>query len=66
LKPGEYKVTLDSGKMVFASGKNVVAETPVTVETVDKKYLDTRVGVSNAEIQSIAFAGTKTKVTVKK
>jgi hypothetical protein len=43
-----------------------VAETPVTVETVDKKYLDTRVGVSNAEIQSIAFAGTKTKVTVKK
>jgi hypothetical protein len=66
LKPGDYKVTLDGDKAVFASGKTVMAEVPVTVENGEKKYGDTRVSMANESVQAIAFGGTKTKVTLKK
>ncbi|MEO8100508.1 MAG: hypothetical protein ABI811_22610 [Acidobacteriota bacterium] len=65
LQPGQYKVEVTGDKAVFTSGKKVVAETPVTVETGAKKYSDTQVSTINSTMQSIAVGGTTMKIVLK-
>lgn len=66
LKPGQYKVSVEENKAVFTSGKKVIAEAPVTVETADQKFRDTQISTSNSELQSIALGGTNMKIVLKK
>jgi len=47
LKAGEYRLEVDNGKAVFRHGKNT-AESPVTVETADRKFKDTKFVYDNA------------------
>lgn len=62
LKPGAYKVTVDGGKISFAQGKKIIAEAPVTTETVDKKYSQTSYSSVDSKIKELYLKGTTTKV----
>jgi hypothetical protein len=67
LKAGEYRLTLANSKATFTTdtGKNPV-ETPVTVETQDKKFDATLVKYTSASgktvISEIRLGGTKTRL----
>jgi hypothetical protein len=65
LKPGDYKVEVKGDKAFLTSGK-INAESPVKVETADRKYDSTSVKYSTADgkmrIQEIHLGGTRTKL----
>lgn len=64
LKPGAYKVEVQGDKAVFKSGKEVVAQSPVTVENAKQKYSETSVSTSGAKLQSISLGGTTMKIVI--
>ncbi|HWQ53938.1 MAG TPA: hypothetical protein VN442_09645 [Bryobacteraceae bacterium] len=65
LKPGDYRLSVDDTKAVFASGKQSV-ETRVKVENADQKFSSTTVRYASADgkysIQEIRVGGTRTKL----
>jgi hypothetical protein len=64
LKPGEAKVEIQDGKVVFHQGKTT-AEAPVKVETNKNKYSVTTVGYKDGEshqIKDICVSGTTTHI----
>jgi len=65
LKAGEYEVSVDGQNAVIKGGK-VNAQTPVKVETADRKYDSTSVKYTvsggKKQIQEIHLGGTKTKL----
>ena len=64
LKPGAYKVEVQGDKAVFKSGKEVVAQSPVTVENAKQKYSLTSVSTSGSKLESISFGGTTMKIVL--
>ncbi len=63
LKPGEYRLELDSNKVRFVRGK-LSAEAPVKIETVEKKFTATSIVYNGGSITEICLGGTKTKLTL--
>jgi hypothetical protein len=65
LKPGEYRLTLESDKAVLSKGKERV-EANVRVETSDSKFSSTSVRYANdngkMKVREIRLGGTNTKV----
>jgi len=67
LKAGDYRLTLGDAKVTITlmNGKNVV-ETPVKVETTDKKFGETVIGFTKQNgksvISEIRLGGTKTRL----
>ncbi|MGB9605998.1 MAG: hypothetical protein ACPL88_08990, partial [Bryobacteraceae bacterium] len=65
LKPGEYRLQLQDGKVVIRAGKQRV-EAPVKVEQADSKFSSTSVRYAAAEgkarIQEIRLGGTNLKL----
>lgn len=65
LKAGDYKLEVVGDKAVLKSGK-INAESPIKVETNERKYDSTVVRYSHADgkmrIQEIHVGGTKTKL----
>lgn len=65
LKPGEYRVEVQDGKVVIRSGKLRV-EAPVKVETAESKFSSTSVryadGEGAARIQEIRLGGTNLRL----
>lgn len=65
LKPGDYKVQVEGDKAVLKMGKTVL-ETPVKVETAQKKFPGTTVDLesvnSKARISEIHIGGTTTRL----
>jgi hypothetical protein len=65
LKPGEYNVTVDAGKVTFKMGKTVI-EAPATVETSTSKFADTLLNTKTingqAKLKELDLGGTKSKI----
>jgi hypothetical protein len=61
LKPGVYKVTLESDKVVFTKGKTVV-EAPATTGNAEKKYSGTSYVSVDSKMKELYLGGTTTKV----
>jgi hypothetical protein len=65
LKAGDYKLELNGDKVAIKSGKQVLAETAVKVETESSKYSTTSVRYlsdSKNQVQEIRIGGTTTKL----
>jgi hypothetical protein len=62
LKPGDYRLTVDSDKVTFVNGQQKV-ETSAKVETADKKFDNTSIRYDGTGlISEIRIGGTKTKL----
>jgi hypothetical protein len=65
LKPGDYKMTVDDGKVTISKGKEKV-EAAVKLETGDSKFSATSVRYTDdngkAKVQEIRLGGTTTRV----
>ena len=66
LKAGKYKVEVDGNKAIFKSGKEVVAQSAVTVENGKEKYAYTSVSTNASNLQSISVGGTNMKIVLGK
>jgi hypothetical protein len=66
LKAGEYKVEVEGDKAIFKSGKDVVAQSPATVENGKNKYVDTVVSTNASKLESISVGGTTMKIVLPK
>jgi hypothetical protein len=64
MKPGEYKFEMQGDKLVFKSGKTVVAEVPATTETVATKYRDTTYESKDGKIIAIRVGGSATRIVL--
>jgi hypothetical protein len=66
LKPGQYTLKLDGSQVVLMDRRGHTIDTPTKVETADHKFSQTSILTSSANganrIESIEFAGSKTKV----
>jgi hypothetical protein len=65
MKPGEYKFEMQGDKLVFKSGKTVVAEVPATSETAASKYRDTTYESKEGKITAIRVGGSTTRIVLK-
>jgi hypothetical protein len=65
MKPGEYKFELQGDKLVFKSGKTVVAEVPATSETATAKFRDTTYESKDGKITAIRVGGSTTRIVLK-
>jgi hypothetical protein len=65
MKPGEYKFEMQGDKLVFKSGKTVVAEVPAVSETAPKKFNDTTYESKDGKITAIRVGGTNTRIVLK-
>ena len=67
LKPGEYKMQVEGGKLTLQSGKTR-AEAEVKTEVADKKFGATTIRYQNSDgklrITEIRVGGTNTKLVV--
>jgi hypothetical protein len=65
LKPGDYNVTVDAGKVTFKMGKNVI-EAPAKIETNASKFADTQVDTKSvngqSQLKELDLGGTKSKL----
>ncbi len=61
LKPGEYRMNVENGKVTFTKGKQKV-ETQAQVQTADKKYDSTSIVYAGDSIREICIGGAKTKL----
>ena len=65
LQAGDYRLNLDSDKVVITNGK-LSAQTPVKVEESDTKFRTTHMRLTNTDgkmlVQEIDLGGTKTKL----
>jgi hypothetical protein len=66
LKPGKYRLELDGDKAIFKSGKDVVAQSPATVENGKQKYSYTSVSTNASNLESISVGGTTMKIVLAK
>lgn len=66
LKPGQYTLKLDGPKVVLVDSRGNSIETTAKIETADRKFDRTTMVISRAggaaRLQSIALAGSKSKV----
>lgn len=66
LKPGEYKLKLETDKVVLIDREGRTIEPKAKVETVDRKYNQTAVAITKKEgtnkLEWIALGGTKSRV----
>ncbi len=63
LKPGEYRLTVDTSKITMVMGKATV-EAPARVEAVEKKYETTAIRYTGKIISEIRLGGTKTRIVI--
>jgi len=61
LKPGEYRLTVDTSKVTLVMGKQSL-EVPAKIETVEKKFDDTALRYVGKTLAEIRLGGTRTKV----
>jgi hypothetical protein len=65
LKPGDYRIQVDGDKATVRLGKTVI-EAPVKVESADRKFQVTTVGLegtgNNLRISEIAIGGSTTRI----
>ena len=61
LKPGEYKLSVDTAKITLVNGKESV-ESPAKLESVDQKYDTTAIRYTGKTIAEIRLGGTKIKI----
>ena len=61
LKAGQYTVEVTADKAVFKMGKSVT-ETPVTLQTAEKKFGMTSSIVSDSKVKEIDLGGTTSKL----
>jgi len=66
LKAGKYKVEIQGDKAIFKSGKDVVAQSPATVENGKQKYSFTSVSTNASNLESISVGGTTMKIVLAK
>lgn len=66
LKPGEYKVKLEADKVVLIDREGRAIEPKAKVETVERKYNQTAVGITKKDdtnkLEWIALGGSKSRV----
>jgi hypothetical protein len=60
-KAGDAKIEIVDGKAVFTQGK-VSAQTPVKVELVKDKFLQTKIGFKDSQISDVSIGGTNKHV----
>jgi hypothetical protein len=65
MKPGEYKFEMQGDKLVFKSGKTVIAEVPASTETAAKKFADTTYESKDGKITAIRVGGSTTRIVLK-
>jgi len=63
LKPGEYRLNVDTSKITLVLGKTSV-EAPATIEAVDKKFDNTAIRYTGRTIAEIRLGGTKTRIVL--
>jgi len=63
LKPGDYRLSVDTSKITLVNGKTSV-EAPATVEGVDKKFDTTAIRYTGKTIAEIRVGGTKTRIVL--
>ena len=65
LKPGEYKLTVDGGKVVISKGKEKV-EATAKIETAESRFSSTSVRYENGDgkyrVKEIRLGGTTSKL----
>jgi len=64
LKAGAYKVEVQDGKALFKSGKDVVAQSPASVENGKRKYAATAVATKDSKLESIDVGGTTMRIVL--
>jgi hypothetical protein len=66
LKPGEYKLKLEADKVMLIDREGRTIETKAKVETVERKFNQTAVGLTKKEgtnkLEWIALGGSKSRV----
>ncbi len=65
MKPGDYKFEMQGDKLVFKSGKTVVAEIPAATETATAKFRDTTYESKDGKITAIRVGGSTTRIVLK-
>jgi len=63
LKPGEYRLSVDTSKITLVMGKATV-EAPARIDSVEKKYDDTAIRYNGKTIAEIRLGGTKTRIVL--
>jgi len=63
LKPGEYRLNVETTKVTLTKGKQTV-EVPAKVEMVEQKFDSTAIRYSGNNLAEIRVGGTKTKIVV--
>jgi hypothetical protein len=63
LKPGEYRLNVDTTKITLVLGK-VSVEAPATIEAVERKFDNTAIRYTGKTIAEIRLGGTKTKIVL--
>jgi hypothetical protein len=65
MKPGDYKFEMQGDKVVFKSGKTVIAEVPAASETAATKFHDTTYESKDGKITAIRVGGSTTRIVLK-
>ena len=65
MKPGDYKFEMQGDKVVFKSGKTVIAEVPAAAETASTKFRDTTYESKDGKITAIRVGGSSTRIVLK-
>ena len=65
MKPGDYKFEMQGDKLVFKSGKTVIAEVPAATETAASKFHDTTYESKEGKITAIRVGGSTTRIVLK-
>lgn len=63
LKPGEYRLTVETSKITMVKGKETV-EAPAKVDSVESKYETTAIRYTGKVISEIRLGGTKTRIVL--
>src|SRR5581483_8745622 len=63
LKPGEYRLSVDTAKITLTMGKQTV-EAPAKVEAAEQKFSDTAIRYAGKTIAEIRLGGTKTRIVL--
>ena len=64
LKPGEYRLTVETTKVSLAQGKNTIDLPTAKVESVEKKFETTAIRYAGDKLAEIRLGGTKTRIVV--
>lgn len=64
LKPGEYRLTLETTKVSLVQGKKTIEIPTAKVESVEKKFETTAIRYAGEKLAEIRVGGTKTRIVV--